>query len=46
MTQEHVPVVIVGAGAAGLTLSLFLRQQGISSVLVERRPDVSWYPRA
>lgn len=46
MTQEHVPVVIVGAGAAGLTLSLLLRQQGISSVLVERRPDVSWYPRA
>ncbi len=46
MTQEHVPVLIVGAGAAGLTLSLLLRQQGISSVLVERRPDVSWYPRA
>lgn len=44
MTQEHVPVVIVGAGAAGLTL--LLCQQGISSVLLERRPDVSWYPRA
>src|SRR5262245_25599227 len=46
MSQEHIPVMIVGAGGAGLTLSLLLQQQGISSLLVERRPDVSWYPRA
>src|SRR5262245_56560408 len=46
MTQEHIPVLIVGAGGAGLTLSLLLQQQGIASLLVERRPDVSWYPRA
>jgi putative polyketide hydroxylase len=44
--QERVPVLIVGAGGAGLSLSLLLRQQGIASVLVERRPDVSWHPRA
>jgi putative polyketide hydroxylase len=44
--QERVPVLIVGAGAAGLSLSLLLHQQGIASVVVERRPDVSWYPRA
>jgi putative polyketide hydroxylase len=44
--QERVPVLIVGAGGAGLSLSLLLRQQGIASVLVERRADVSWYPRA
>ena len=44
--RERVPVLIVGAGGAGLSLSLLLRQQGIDSVLVERRPDVSWYPRA
>jgi putative polyketide hydroxylase len=44
--QERVPVLIVGAGGAGLSLSLLLRQQGIASVLVERRPDVSWFPRA
>ena len=43
---ERVPVLIVGAGGAGLSLSLLLRQQGIASVLVERRSDVSWYPRA
>jgi 2-polyprenyl-6-methoxyphenol hydroxylase-like FAD-dependent oxidoreductase len=46
MAQQHVPVLIVGAGGAGLSLSLLLHQQGIVSVLVERRPDVSWYPRA
>ena len=46
MTQEHTPVLIVGAGGAGLSLSLLLEQQGIASVLVERRPDVSWVPRA
>jgi 2-polyprenyl-6-methoxyphenol hydroxylase-like FAD-dependent oxidoreductase len=36
----------VGAGGAGLSLSLLLHQHGIASVLVERRSDVSWYPRA
>jgi len=46
MTQEHVPVLIVGAGGAGLSLSLLLHQQGISSLLIERRTDTSWYPRA
>lgn len=46
MAQEHIPVMIVGAGGAGLSLSLLLRQQGISSVLIERRSDISWYPRA
>src|SRR4029453_19631586 len=44
--QERAPVLIVGAGGAGLSLSLLLRQEGIASVLVERRPDVSWVPRA
>src|SRR5262245_34521497 len=46
MTPEHIPVLIVGAGGAGLSLSLLLQQQGIASLLVERRPDVSWFPRA
>src|SRR6266566_7722949 len=46
MTQEHVPVLIVGAGGAGLSLSLLLHQQGIASLLIERRIDTSWYPRA
>jgi putative polyketide hydroxylase len=46
MAETHIPVLIVGAGGAGLSLSLLLHQQGIASMLVERRPDVSWYPRA
>lgn len=46
MAQEHTPVLIVGAGGAGLSLSLLLHQQGIPSVLIERRSDISWYPRA
>jgi len=44
--EVSVPVLIAGAGGAGLSLSLLLQQQGIASMLVERRPDVSWYPRA
>ena len=46
LAKERVPVLIVGAGGAGLSLSLLLRQQGIGSVLVEQRADASWYPRA
>jgi putative polyketide hydroxylase len=46
LAEERVPVLIVGAGGAGLSLSLLLRQQGIASVLVEQRSDVSWFPRA
>jgi 2-polyprenyl-6-methoxyphenol hydroxylase-like FAD-dependent oxidoreductase len=44
--EDRTPVLIVGAGGAGLSLSLLLHQQGIASVLVERRPDVARYPRA
>ena len=43
---EQIPVVIVGAGAGGLSLSLLLLQQGIRPLVVERRADISWYPRA
>lgn len=46
MTQEQASVLIVGAGAAGLSLSLLLHQQGLRPLLIERRRDVSWYPRA
>src|SRR5579884_3506298 len=46
MTQEHVPVLIVGAGGAGLSLSLMLDQQNIPSLLIERRNEISWFPRA
>jgi 2-polyprenyl-6-methoxyphenol hydroxylase-like FAD-dependent oxidoreductase len=46
MTPEHVPVLIVGAGGAGLSFAHFLLQQHIHPMLVERRRDISWYPRA
>ncbi|MFJ9365743.1 FAD-dependent monooxygenase [Nocardia sp. NPDC101769] len=42
----NAPVLIVGAGGAGLSLALLLEQHGVSSILVERRGDVSWFPRA
>lgn len=46
MDPEQVSVLIVGAGGGGLSLSLLLLQQGIHPLLIERRADVSWYPRA
>jgi FAD binding domain len=46
MDPEQIPVLIVGAGGGGLSLSLLLLQQGIRPLLVERRTDISWYPRA
>jgi 2-polyprenyl-6-methoxyphenol hydroxylase-like FAD-dependent oxidoreductase len=46
MAHEHVPVLIVGAGGAGLSMLLLLRQQGIASMVIERRRDISWVPRA
>ena len=46
MTQEHIPVLIVGGGIVGLSASLFLSRQGIASLLVERHPGTSIHPRA
>lgn len=44
--DEHVPVLIVGGGYAGLTSSLFLSHHGVSSLLVDRHPGVSIQGRA
>ncbi|KMO83739.1 FAD-dependent monooxygenase [Mycolicibacterium chlorophenolicum] len=41
-----VPVLIVGAGAAGLTASALLARHGISSLLVEKRRELFIYPKA
>jgi 2-polyprenyl-6-methoxyphenol hydroxylase-like FAD-dependent oxidoreductase len=41
-----VPVVIVGAGPAGLVTAVTLARQGIASLLVERNPGLSPLPRA
>jgi putative polyketide hydroxylase len=44
--QNHIPVLIVGAGFAGLTSALFLGWRGIPCLVVERRESLSRHPRA
>ncbi|MBV9537011.1 MAG: FAD-dependent monooxygenase [Solirubrobacterales bacterium] len=44
--SESVPVLIVGAGPAGLTLSLLLARSGVESMIVEQRRGLSILPRA
>lgn len=46
MREEHADVLVVGAGLAGLTTAMFLAQQGVSAVVVERHPSTSLHPRA
>ncbi len=43
---EHVPVLIVGAGPAGLATATTLARHGVASLVVERRPTLSQQPRA
>lgn len=40
MTPTHSPVVIVGAGMAGLTCAVYLRQQGIDALLLDASDGV------
>jgi putative polyketide hydroxylase len=44
--DDQAPVLIVGAGVAGLSAALFLAQAGVRSQLVERRATTSVVPRA
>jgi putative polyketide hydroxylase len=44
--DEHAPVLIVGAGPAGLSAAIELADQGITPLVLERRPDASSHPRA
>lgn len=46
MDVTRVPVLIVGAGAAGLATSTLLAKYGVRSVLVEKRREVFLYPKA
>jgi 2,4-dichlorophenol 6-monooxygenase len=41
-----VPVLIVGGGGSGLTMSVFLSDLGVKSLLVERHPTTSIHPKA
>jgi 2-polyprenyl-6-methoxyphenol hydroxylase-like FAD-dependent oxidoreductase len=46
MSVTRVPVLIVGAGAGGLTASALLARYGVRSLLVEKRDEVFIYPKA
>ncbi|MEU5581688.1 FAD-dependent monooxygenase [Streptomyces huasconensis] len=45
-TSAYSPVLVVGGGIVGLSMSLFLSQRGIANVLVERHATTSTHPRA
>ena len=42
----HVPVVIVGGGPVGLTLSILLSKYGIDSQVIEKRSEPTTHPQA
>ena len=44
--SQNVPVLVVGAGPAGLTTAIGLARQGVSSLIVERHPGTSIFPKA
>ncbi|HTM86020.1 MAG TPA: FAD-dependent monooxygenase, partial [Mycobacterium sp.] len=46
MSVHHAPVLIVGAGAAGLATATLLAHHGVRSLLVEQRHEVFRYPKA
>src|SRR3954452_11928486 len=46
MRNEDVPVVVVGAGPAGLATATALARLGVETMLVERRAELSSLPRA
>jgi 2-polyprenyl-6-methoxyphenol hydroxylase-like FAD-dependent oxidoreductase len=46
MTSQHAPVLIVGAGLAGLSTALFLGLHGVRAVAVDRHPGTANQPKA
>ena len=46
MHTEESPVVIAGAGPAGLAAAISLARLGVETMLVERRAELSSLPRA
>lgn len=44
--SDDVPVLIVGAGAGGLSTSALLAKHGVRSLIVEKRREVFIYPKA
>lgn len=46
MATQHTPVLIVGAGAAGLATAALLTKHGVESLVLEKRREVFRYPKA
>ena len=46
MSTTRYPVLIVGAGAAGLTASTLLAHHGVRSLTIEKRKEIFLYPKA
>jgi putative polyketide hydroxylase len=46
VTERNRPVLVVGAGAGGLSASTLLAHHGIQSLLVDRRREIFVYPKA
>jgi putative polyketide hydroxylase len=46
MNIEHTPVLIVGAGVAGLASAALLARHGVESVQMEKRREAFVYPKA
>ncbi|MGH3775669.1 MAG: FAD-dependent monooxygenase [Pseudonocardiaceae bacterium] len=46
MPVQHVPVLVVGGGLAGLSAVLFLAHHGVPSLLVEQHRTTSIHPKA
>ena len=42
----HTPVLVVGAGPAGLVTAIGLARQGVRPLVIERHPSTSIFPRA
>ncbi|MGX1130294.1 putative polyketide hydroxylase [Streptomyces glaucescens] len=45
-TLRNTDVLVVGGGLAGLSAAVFLAQQGVDCLLIERQPELSGHPRA
>lgn len=46
MTDKRTPVLVVGAGLAGLSVAMFLGMHGVRALVVERHATTSIYPKA
>lgn len=46
MREIETPILVVGAGGAGLALSIFLGDMGVEALTIERHSDTSHLPKA